>query len=103
MLEKGASINNHEKLFNILNKKELFDVIDIISSSYTSNEVVELDDDEIVLVTCEDCNQDYDAAEDAAHKASIHHQLALEHENKQRNFWQGQQKRMPLVNLNIRY
>ena len=91
LLEKDAKIYNLERLNNLLRKKDLEEVRDLIQS-YTE-EVIDLSDEEVILEVCDDCGEMFEKDAEAAHKATIVHQLSLNEE-------EGSTKRNPGFQLN---
>ena len=86
LLDKDAKIYNHERLNNILKKKELEEVKNLIESY--NEDVIDLSDEEVILELCDDCGEMFDKDKEAAHKATIIHQLSLKEED-------GSKKRNP--------
>ena len=86
LLDKDAKIYNHERLNNILKKKELEEVKNLIESY--NEDVIDLSDEEVILEQCDDCGEMFDKDQEAAHKATIVHQLSLKEE-------EGSMKRNP--------
>jgi len=91
LLEKEAKIYNSERLNNLLMKKELEEVRDLIQSY--DEEVIDLSDEELILEMCDDCGEMFDKDTEAAHKATIVHQLSLKEV-------EGGMKRNPGFQLN---
>jgi len=75
---RGARINNHQKVFKILQSKGLFEVHEAISDKI---ETVDVEEDETILVICDDCGEMFDVDDTASHKAGITHQLSLQHDD----------------------
>ena len=79
LLDKDAKIYNQERLHKILNKKDLEDVRNLIESY--NEDLIDLSDEEVSLELCDDCGEMFDTANEAAHKATIVHQLSLKEED----------------------
>ena len=74
LLEKDAKIYNSERLNNLLVKKELGEVKNLIHSY--NQEVIDLSDEELILEVCDDCGEMFEKDSESAHKATIVHQLS---------------------------
>ena len=79
LIERGATaVTDENRLRNILVKKNLTDIIDILWNK--SDEVDDITDDEVVMVTCDHCGELFDEDLETEHKASIAHQLSLDND-----------------------
>ena len=75
LLDKEAKVYNSDRLNKVLMKKELAEVRHLIESY--NEDVVDLSDEAVFLEMCEDCGEMFDKDMEAAHKATIVHQLSL--------------------------
>ena len=82
LLNRGAAFGDREDyILDVLLKRQLFNVLDLLTSNKNDGlkDFVDLSE-EVVLVTCNNCGEAFDSNEEAEHKASISHQLSLKHD-----------------------
>ena len=79
LIDKGAEVNNHEKLWSILMEKKLSSVMEILSP--TTKDHIDLSNEEVLLEACTSCGEMFDKNNEAAHRATITHQLSIQSED----------------------
>jgi len=85
LLKKGSYIKDNEKIYRILEKKGLSDIIAILNKIGEETEVDTYNIEDSTFKHCEECGEKFDVDQKVQHQAEISHQLSLKRNISKRN------------------